>query len=763
MNETRWRTAVVLTAALALLAAPADSAQRFKWWESEEVKTEIGLTNTQSADIEAIFRAIRPKQKELMQRLEREEDELATIMHRRQAEEWEILLQIDKVEAARSALSKTRTLMLYRMHRELTSEQIDRLARGVGAPTTRSHATAAWLQIVEPATAPVRLYGRGEYVRTRPGLRTRRRIASVNQARVYLMVWLLLVAWPYGMARAAAQAQTVDSRLSELIAEAALRVSQAAQTERRFDLTLDDAVERALDRNLDIAVQRINPLLQDLTVASANSAYLPTLSSAFGLNRATSPSRSQLDGGNQLNAAPIITNRGNYDLGIGQQVKWGGGQYNVTWDSSRQESTNIFSSFNPSYGANMILGYTQPLLRGFSADDQRRQLVVSRINRDISDIDLEETIANTLANVRAAYWDLVYARAAVGVQQQALELAEQLVRDNRARVEIGTMAPIDIVQAQSEAAARRQSLAQAVQTLRTSELALKRLIVAGTEDELWDAEIAPIDQPQITTTPIDLESAVRGALDRRTDISRVRRQRDINDVTVDTLQNNTLPSLDLIGQFQLTGQGGTQLINAGLGGPTLVEIPGGYTDAVGNIVDTDFPIWAVQLQMSYPLGQSADKAEHARARLQLQQTEAQISQLELQIATEVTNAALQIGAIQERIDAASAARDLAEQQLDAEESKFELGTSTNFFVVQAQRDLATARDTELRAILDYQKALIEFERVQRTSLSGSGISIVGGGGGGGVGVGVGAGGGGVTGGAGGGVTGGGGGGGGFPE
>ncbi len=524
-------------------------------------------------------------------------------------------------------------------------------------------------------------------------------------------------------------AQTFATEISRLVtnAEHRLQTTGTRQT-RRFELSLDDAIERALERNLDIAVQRINPLVQDLGIASANAAFLPLFQTGFGVNRATTPSRTQLDGGRFAGSSSIITNRGNYDFGIGQQLKWGGGQYNVGWDSNRLESTSRFSNFNPSYGANMSVGYTQPLLRGFKTDNQRRQLMVSQINRDISDIDLEETIANTLADVRVAYWDLAYAVAAVSVQEQSFELAEQLVRDNQARVEIGTLAPIDIVQAQSESASRRQLLAQAVQTLRTSELTLKRLLVAGTNDELWNAEVTPSDQPFISPTFIDIESAVRNALDRRTDISRIRGQRDINDVTVNTLRNNTLPSLDLVSQFQLTGQGGTQLVNAGLGGPTVVEIPGGYRDAIDSIVDTDFPIWSVALQMSYPLGQNSDKAEYARARLQLQQTEVQIRQIELQIATEVTNAALQIDAIQERIDASTAASELAEEQLRAEESKFEVGQSTNYFVVQAQRDLSTAQDTELRAILDYQKALIEFERVQRTSLSRAGISIVGAGG-----------------------------------
>ena len=155
-------------------------------------------------------------------------------------------------------------------------------------------------------------------------------------------------------------------------------------------------------------------------------------------------------------------------------------------------------------------------------------------------------------------------------------------------------------------------------------------------------------------------------------------------------------------------------------------IPGGYRDALHNIANADYPIWSVQLQMTYPLGRSADRAAYERARLELQQNRVQIRRIELRIASEVTNAALRIESIRERIEAATAARELAEEQLEAEESKFEVGLSTNFFVLQSQRDLATAQDAELRAILDYQRALVEFERTQRASLGAAGIALVGG-------------------------------------
>ena len=533
----------------------------------------------------------------------------------------------------------------------------------------------------------------------------------------------LLPGGQHGMGAAAVQAQPADDRVRELIEQASLRLGQAGPEARRFDLTVDDAVERALDRNLDIAVQRLVPQVFDLNLAEQLAFYRPTLSSNFSSTSSTSPSATQLDGGRN-----VLTDTALFDSTVAQPVPWGGGTFDISWNNTRRETTNFFSSFNPSYRSSVAANYTQPLLRGFGIDQARQQLAVTRVNRAISDVDLRETVTNTLAGVRDAYWELVYAVQTVAVQRQALELAEQLVRDNRARVEIGTLAPIDIVQAQSEAAARRQTLAQAEQDRQTAELNLKRLIVNGTSDELWSAALNPVDEPSFGFTPVDVEAAVRTALDQRTDITRARRQRDINGINLRALRNNTLPGLDIVGNYQLQGQGGTRFNRAGLGGSVTTVIPGGYADAIDQLIDTNFPTWTVQLQFSYPIGRSAAEAAYARGRLELQQTDAQLRQLELQVATEVTNAALQLGSIQQRIEAAIAARELAQQQLEAEETKFEVGTTTSFFVVQAQRDLATAQDAELRAILDYQKALIEFERAQETSLNRSGISIVGAGG-----------------------------------
>ena len=537
----------------------------------------------------------------------------------------------------------------------------------------------------------------------------------LRNGSVLSLTTLVLVATP-----ATAQPQP-DPTIESLVAQATARLAavQVPGAGPQVDLTLDDAVARALERNLDLAVQRLSPQVFDLTLAQQRSAYLPTLNSNLSSSSRTNPSSTQLDGGES-----IVSDTAVYNGGMSQAVEWGGGNYTLNFNNNRSASTNFFSSFNPSYRSSFQASYTQPLLRGFKIDPTRQQIQVTRINRDIADIDLRQAITNTVSEVRNAYWDLVYATQNLAVQQQALDLAEELIRDNEARVEIGTLAPIDVVQARSEAAARRQSLAAAEQSLAVAELALKQLVVDSTQDEFWTATINPVDLPNLSPEPIDLEQAVRAAIDLRPDIARSRRQLDINEVNLSAMSNNRLPAVDLTASYQLQGQGGTRFLRTGLGGAVMTEIPGGPSDAFNQMFDADFPAWTVQLNVSYPLGQSAADAAYARARLQTQQVQAQLSQLQLQVATEVTNAVVQIRAIERRIEAATAARELAEEQLAAEQTRFDAGLTTNFFVVQAQRDLATAQDTELRAILDQQKALVELDRVQRTSLSSAGIQII---------------------------------------
>jgi outer membrane protein TolC len=488
------------------------------------------------------------------------------------------------------------------------------------------------------------------------------------------------------------------------------------------DLTLQEATTRALERNLELAVERLNPQTFDLNIARIRAAYQPLATSQFNQRAVVQPPTNQLNGGN------IVQNdTTDYNATLSQLLPWFGGDVAFQFNNRKQVTSNIFANFNPTFTSNFNFVYTQPLLRGFLIDNNRQQLRVTSINREISEIQLKGTIATTLAAVRNAYWELLYALEAVEVARGSLQLADKLVEDNQARVEIGTMAPLDVVQAQAEAATRRQALAQAEATWRTAELALKRLIVNGTDDPLWRSSLNPADRPVFAPEPLDVEGAVRRALEARTDLEQARRTITANDTTMRFMRNQTLPELELVTSYGAQGLGGTQFLRQGSGlGSTIVgTIPGGYSDALRTLSGRDYPTWNVQLNLSYPIGSSAADANYARARIQLSQSTAQLRAIELQVATEVTNAALQVENGLTRYQAASAARELAQTRLQAEQSRFEVGLSTNFFVVQAQRDLATAQNSELRALLDYRRALVDYQRVQEAPANrGGGITSI---------------------------------------
>ncbi len=526
-----------------------------------------------------------------------------------------------------------------------------------------------------------------------------------------------------GMAVPAAAQGPEPDRVKELVAIALQQAGQTAPAEQpgmqtpqgpSVSLSADEAVRRALERNLDIQVQRLEPQLLDLQTAALWSTYRPTLTSSLFTQSATSLPTSQLQalGGSRINDDSLQWNGG-----MTQAFRWGGGNLALNFNNTRLETSNTAATRNPAYTSNVQAQYTQPLLRNFKTDQTRSSLLISELQSQITDLNLRSTLTITEASVRNAYWDLVFAIENIEAARRSLDLSTKLVQDNRARVEIGTMAPIDVVQAQAEEANRRQALVSAEATRRTSELALKRLIVGGTDDDLWDATIEPTDRPATTPEPIDLESAVRAALANRVDVAVAKRSLEQNEIAMKNLRNLTLPDLNLISSYNLAGRGGTEFQRSGIGGAITNTIPGGYSNALTNIGAFDAPTWSFRLQFNYPLGQSATEANYARARVQVTQTQAQLKQAELIVATEVTNAALSVRNSLESVQAAAATRELSERRLEAAQSKFEVGMSTNFEVVQAQRDLADARTTELRNILNYRKAIVDFQRSQLAGTS----------------------------------------------
>jgi outer membrane protein TolC len=532
-----------------------------------------------------------------------------------------------------------------------------------------------------------------------------------------------------------ASAQEKD-HVKELIAQA---MQQAGQTTPAVQpasnqqpggpltpLSADEAVRRALERNLDIQVARLEPQLLDYQVAALWANYRPSLTSSLFTQGQTNLPADQLQGGVGASANSIINDTAQWNAGLIQNFRWGGGNAAINFNNTRLETTQSTALRNPAYTSNFQAQYTQPLLRNFRIDQTRSNLLINQLQSQITDLNLRSTLTITEAAVRNAYWDLVFGIDNVEAARRNLELSSKLVQDNRAKVEIGTMAPIDVVQAQAEEATRRQALVTAEATRRTNELALKRLIVGGTDDDLWNATLSPTDRPGTQPEAIDIESAVRNALANRADIAVAKRNLEQNEVGLRNLRNSTLPALDVIGLYNLQGRGGPLILRetgGGIGGGIIGTVPGGYFDALSSLGSWAAPTWSVRLNLTYPIGQSSAEASYARAKVQVTQTQAQVKQAELIIATEVTNAALNVTNNYEAVQAAAVARELSEQRLQAAQSKFEVGMATNFEVVQAQRDLADARSTELRNILNYRKAIVDFQRSQLAGTSRTVTSI----------------------------------------
>ena len=481
-------------------------------------------------------------------------------------------------------------------------------------------------------------------------------------------------------------------------------------------LSVDEAVTLALEQNLDLRVERLNPQIQDLSIAEARSVYAPTLSTSFQTNNRNTPSQNIFAGGEIRVTDRLLSD----SVDVVQEVPVAGGRYSVSWDGSHSSTTNIFSSFDPILRSNFNASYTQPLLRNLRIDSNRHQIAITRANREISDIQLRRTIVQTQRDVRNAYWGLVFAQSFLQVQRQSLELAEESLRNNRTRVEVGTMAPIDIVEAEAEVARNEEAVIVAEADVGRAEDRLRTLAFDPDAPNFWSTRIQPSDSPVLRARDIDVDAAVRNAVDNRTDLDTLDKNIENTDTDISYYRNQRLPDVNLDVNYSLSGLGGTRLIRTGGFPGTIVgEEQTSFGSVLHDIFSNDFPNWTVGVSVAYPLGTSVAEANLERAQLQRTQAQATRRSLEVRIATEVRDAGRNVTMNLQRIEATGEARRLAELRLEAEQRKFEVGMSTSFFVFQAQRDLALARSNEARAILDYIRSLVDFDAVQEIPLGGA--------------------------------------------
>lgn len=482
-------------------------------------------------------------------------------------------------------------------------------------------------------------------------------------------------------------------------------------------LSMEDAIQSALQNNLSLRVERINPELQDLAIAQAKTAWTPTLGGSASTSRRLSPVSGFFAG-----ATDVLKNDSfSSEVGVSQVLPWGA-NYSVTWDTSRTKSNSVYASPNPSLGTNLNLSFKQPLLKDFKIDAARQQLLVSKVNREISDIELRQIVLSTVRSVKYSYWNLKAANAALQVARQSLDLARESLRNNRSKVEIGTMAPIDVVEAEAEVARRNEAVIVAEASVRSGEDQLRTIILDSKGADYWSTHFDLTDEPSFEPRAVDVEAAVKTALDKRTDLLQSRKNLELTRSTIRYQKNQILPDLSATVGYGLTGQGGKkQNFGAGFPPPVLDTKDEGWDIMLNRLVSNDFHNWSIGISFSYPLGNSNAEATLARTRMQLTQAEIRLQNLELQVATSVRDVARNVQTNQLRLASTQATRKLMQRRVEAEQKKFAAGLSTNFLVFQSQRDLADAQYSELVALLDYNKSLVDLETVQEAPTAGSAI------------------------------------------
>ncbi|HUF48390.1 MAG TPA: TolC family protein [Vicinamibacterales bacterium] len=459
------------------------------------------------------------------------------------------------------------------------------------------------------------------------------------------------------------------------------------------NMSLEDAYAVALENNLDLKVARMNPQGVDYQLQGARAAFDPRLTGTYNYNNATTTSNFSIDGVSRVSS---LSQSGN--TSFAQALPWYGGDMSISFNNNRSSSNQVTNRFNPSFSTSVNFNYSQPLLAGLRIDATRNQLRTLQVQREIVDLQLESLTENTRASVRQAYWALKQAIEQIEIQRLALELASRQFEDNKIRVEIGTMAPIETTTSETQVVNAEQAVLNAEIAWQTAELNLKRLLASGPDDPIYSTTINPVDLPTFERPTVDAAGAAiaaTAALDGRLDLVQARRSIDMSRLNLEVTRDLLRPSLEATTSYRLAGTAGA------------------YNDALGLISGVENPTWTFGFTFNYPLGMKAARASYARAQLQLDQTLVSLKSQELTVASEVYNAGLAVTNTFKQLEGAIKAREVSERNADAEQVRFDVGMSNNYNVALAQNTLTNARLTELSRIIAYLNAVAEFERVQK--------------------------------------------------
>jgi outer membrane protein len=513
---------------------------------------------------------------------------------------------------------------------------------------------------------------------------------------------------------------------------------------KRLTLTLRDAMSMALENNRDIEIERLNVQMNEFDVRAAQGFYDPSLATTLYYDRSLIPATSIFASGKTDGVVGNAT--------FTQRTPWQGSSVTGSFGNNRATTDNPFVSLNPQYTTNLSFTFTQPTLRNRSIDSGRRQIKIAKKRLDISDSQFRQRAIEIISQVQRAYWDLVFARRDQEIKRESVDLAETQLEHNERLVDAGTLAKSDIISARVELERRKDEAEAAVEAIQRAENALKALMAQPGDGEIWQSELVPVEQPQIElSASLPLEDAIRLAALNRPEMEQYRLRGELNKIDAEYQRNQTKPQVDffvtygtvglagplratenpinasneiLYGRInQLSMIAGLQALPIAGTGATPGALIGGYGQSLSNLFKNDFRSWRVGLNINLPLRNRTAEANYGRSLAEGKQIEAQRQKAEQMIEVEVRNALQAVETARKRVDAATNSRVNAELQYQSEQRKFDAGQSTNFFVLDRQNALSSARGRELRALTDYTKAVAELQRALSTTLSSNNVQV----------------------------------------
>lgn len=481
-------------------------------------------------------------------------------------------------------------------------------------------------------------------------------------------------------------------------------------------LQLEDAVAIALSRNLDLAVERYVREQGERGVMQSKGIYDLFTSLDSEVTQDESPSVSQVEG------VPVLeedTRR--LTLGLSQLTPFGG-VLNGSFTAFRRSTNSRDIAIDPVYSGSAAFEFTQPLLRDFGRAVTDRGILVARINSDISRDLFEQRVSEILLQVEEAYWRLVEAREQLVVARESLDLAQELHDRNRIQVDVGTLAPIELVQSEATIALRQEEIITAGARMRDSADELMRLL--NLPDAMTNGlEVEPITDPGAEQVEIDVEEAIRVALEERPEVRSQRKVVERLEVDSKYYENQELPQVDVTLGYNSAGLGGRGSL-VGPGGQVL-DLDTGLADAFEDVYNREFTGWSIGMLIAYPLQNRSARAQSAIADLDLDRGRAELSQVELGVITEVRTTARGVRTAIQQIESARATRRLQERNLEAEQKRYENGMSDSFRIAEIQNDLTEARSREVTAVTNYRTALVRYQRAIGRLLEEKGVELVG--------------------------------------